>query len=214
MNNVADFLTQYFEGIELAPALFYDCKNGIRFEISESVFYDEPGFLKQAFERSNALFDAVFADEDKILLVTNVYTNSTNDFLRRTKLNVYPKYIENKSLLHNMKFETNPNLHGDEDLMTHRFVLSCEKSDIRYRKLLRAICHEDFRHSSTIMKNQQGSGYDIFFINITKNMIFHLYDDRGCDVVAADRESIRYLYERYNEWILDYDRETIDAKFR
>ncbi|MED3931645.1 DUF3885 domain-containing protein [Priestia megaterium] len=39
-------------------------------------------------------------------------------------------------------------------------------------------------------------------------------DDRGCDVLASSKESIRFLYEEYNNWILDYDREEIDLLFR
>jgi Domain of unknown function (DUF3885) len=52
-----------------------------------------------------------------------------------------------------------------------------------------------------------------FFLNISKKIIYHLYDDRGCDVIAADREHIRLLYEVRNEWILDYDRDKIDSTF-
>ncbi|MCM3639930.1 DUF3885 domain-containing protein [Priestia aryabhattai] len=44
-------------------------------------------------------------------------------------------------------------------------------------------------------------------------MIFHLYDDRGCDILASNKESIRFLYEEYNNWILDYNREEIDLLF-
>lgn len=64
------------------------------------------------------------------------------------------------------------------------------------------------------MKNNPESGYDIYFINLTKKVIYHLYDDRGCDILAADKETIRFLYEEYNDWILDYDRDEIDTLFR
>lgn len=33
-----------------------------------------------------------------------------------------------------------------EDMVTHRFVLPCKKSDIRYKPLLTAISFEDFPH--------------------------------------------------------------------
>ncbi|WCR25026.1 DUF3885 domain-containing protein [Paenibacillus thiaminolyticus] len=44
-------------------------------------------------------------------------------------------------------------------------------------------------------------------------MIYHLYDDRGCDVICADVDPLRPLYEEFNDWILDYDREKIEALF-
>ncbi|MBY0029243.1 DUF3885 domain-containing protein [Priestia aryabhattai] len=43
--------------------------------------------------------------------------------------------------------------------------------------------------------------------------MYFLYDDRGCDVLASNKESIRFFYEEYNNWILDYDREEIDLLF-
>lgn len=53
----------------------------------------------------------------------------------------------------------------------------------------------------------------MYFINVTRNLIYHLYDDRGCDILAADKNDIRFLYETYNDWILDYDRNVIDETF-
>jgi hypothetical protein len=85
---------------------------------------------------------------------------------------------------------------------------------IRYVPLLKAICYEDFAHPSTILKNNQESGYEIYFLNLTKKIIFHLYDDRGCDILAANKEEIRYLYQELNDWILDYDRKRIDLLFK
>ncbi|WP_420916570.1 DUF3885 domain-containing protein [Paenibacillus thiaminolyticus] len=73
--------------------------------------------------------------------------------------------------------------------------------------------HEDFRHPMQILKRFPRSGIDIYFINKTKKMIYHLYDDRGCDVICADVDPLRPLYEEFNDWILDYDREKIEALF-
>ncbi|ARJ37885.1 DUF3885 domain-containing protein [Sporosarcina sp. P16a] len=207
------YLAENFSGIELAPALFYETKSAIRFEISASIAFDEPDFLKQAFHRSSTLFEAVFEDEDEIILVTDVHT--TNHFLRKKPLNVYSKYVKRKQLLYTLRFSTIPNFHGDEEekLVTHRFSLSCKRQDIRYKQLLKAICYEDFDSPTTILKQNSGSGYDIFFINQSKNIIYHLYDDRGCDIIASDRESIRFLYEQYTDWILDYDKQEVDKDF-
>ncbi|WP_420901955.1 DUF3885 domain-containing protein [Paenibacillus dendritiformis] len=44
-------------------------------------------------------------------------------------------------------------------------------------------------------------------INKTKQIIYHLYDDRGCDVLCAALDPLRPLYEEFNDWILEYDRE-------
>lgn len=213
MNTLKTYLVEYFTGIELAPALFYETNKAIRFEISESIAFDEPDFLKQAFYRSITLFEAVFGEDDEIMMVTDVHSN--NHFLRERPLNVYSKFIKRKELLYTLRFSTIPNPHGDEeeDIQTHRFMLTCKKQDIRYKQLLKAICYEDFANPTTILKRNPESGYDIFFINLSRNIIYHLYDDRGCDIIAADRESIRFLYEQYSDWILEYDRQEVDQDF-
>ncbi|PEJ10508.1 DUF3885 domain-containing protein [Bacillus toyonensis] len=41
-----------------------------------------------------------------------------------------------------------------------------------------------------------------------------IYDDRGCEVIAKNKEIIRALYEKYKEWIPDYERESIDSLFK
>ncbi|WP_033543870.1 DUF3885 domain-containing protein [Planococcus sp. CAU13] len=214
-DEVQTFLTRTFNGIELEPALFYAWEPGIRFEISDPhQSYNEPGHLDRAFKRSTALFDAVFDEEDDILFVTDVNVPRDNLFLHKKPLNVYRKYIKQSQALHNLHLKNMQLPEFDEgDITTYRFSYTCRKGDIRFPKLLQAICYEDFEHPSRILKNQQ-SGSDIYFINLSKKLIYHLYDDRGCDIIAADKEDIRFLYERYNDWILDYDREKIDAVFK
>ncbi|WP_182006833.1 DUF3885 domain-containing protein [Priestia aryabhattai] len=217
-NTLPSFLENYFEGLTLSPALFYSWKYSIRFEISDPLIsYYEKDCLKQAFHRSITLFHKVFEEEDEILFVTDVHTMNKDLFLQKTPLNVYLKYIKDKKRLYQLNHHRLPSVFQDEDeddqSLTHRFVLSCKKTELRYVQLLQAINYEDFAHPSTIMKSNPQSGYDIYFINLSKKMIFHLYDDRECDILASNKGSIRFLYEEYNNWILDYNREEIDLLF-
>ncbi|WP_249662566.1 DUF3885 domain-containing protein, partial [Lysinibacillus fusiformis] len=51
-------------------------------------------------------------------------------------------------------------------------------------------------------------------LNIKKKTIFHVFDDRGCDLLATSPECIRDIYYTYNDWILDYDKDKIDIVFK
>ena len=93
-------------------------------------------------------------------------------------------------------------------------MLSCKRSDVRYHRLLSAISYEDYSHPTRILKNNYQAGFEIYFVNVTRKMIYHLYDDRGCDVIASKKEDLRPLYLTYNDWILDYDRDQIDQLFK
>lgn len=217
-NTLNAFLENHFEGLILRPALFYSWKYSLRFEMSNpSVPYYEKEHLKQAFHRSITLFERVFREEDEILLVTDVHSTDKDFFLQKRPLNVYLKYIKDKQRLYQLNHRVLQNEIQDEEednqFVTHRFVLHCKKTEFKYTQLLKAISYEDFAHSSTILKNNPQSGYDIYFVNLSKKVIFHLYDDRGCDILSSDKESIHFLYEEYNDWILDYDREEIDLLY-
>ena len=159
----------------------------------------------------------MFGDEDEILFVTDVHTTNNNlFFLQRKPLNVYLKYIKAKQKLYKLQHHLLPSVFEDQDeedqSVTHRFVLSCKKNEIKYIQLLKAISYEDFIHPSTILINSPESGYDICFVNLSNKIIYHLYYDRGCDILAGDIV-IRFLYEECNDWFLDYDREEIDLLF-
>ena len=54
---------------------------------------------------------------------------------------------------------------------------------------------------------------EVFLLDEAHDVLYHPYDDRGADVAAADRETLRPLYQELNPWLLDYDRARMDAMF-
>jgi hypothetical protein len=53
----------------------------------------------------------------------------------------------------------------------------------------------------------------VYFVEPQNNIVYHIYDNRGLDVVSPKKESIFYLYRDFNQWILNYDKEQIDKTF-
>lgn len=214
INQLSLFLEEHFEGLTLKPALFYSYKYGIRFEISmPGVEHGEKKNLLQMQERMNEIFHRVFTDEDEMLLVTDIHCDKNDTFLQKRPTKVYQKYIKNKELRKKLQHKMNPSVFLEEDMVTHRYVLACKKNDIRYQPLLTAISYEDFPHPSQILRGNFRASIDIYFVNVSKKMIYHLYDDRGCDVIASNKNELLLLYKDLNNWILDYDRGKIDTLF-
>lgn len=50
-------------------------------------------------------------------------------------------------------------------------------------------------------------------MNSTRNLIFYMYDDRECEVIASDIEMIRKLYTKYHNWVEEHYREEIAERF-
>ncbi|MDT9025838.1 MULTISPECIES: DUF3885 domain-containing protein [Rossellomorea] len=210
-NKLYPFMQNHFDGLVLRPSLFYSSKYGLRFEISiPGVNHLNKRNLKQIKDRTTRLFDQVFKDSDDILLITDVHTMKDDRFLENRPTKVYQKYVRRKDTRYKLFYELFHIKEEDENMVTHRFILPCQKHDIRYQPLLMAISCEDFPHPTQLLKGSQHAGIDIYFVNVTRKMIFHLYDDRGCDIIASDKEDLRSLYRECNNWILDYDRVQID----
>ncbi|KQT50454.1 hypothetical protein ASG52_06445 [Methylobacterium sp. Leaf456] len=53
----------------------------------------------------------------------------------------------------------------------------------------------------------------IFIVDFERRLTLFAYDDRGMDVVAMDRESLLPIYRQFGDWLLDYDRDRMDARF-
>lgn len=81
-----------------------------------------------------------------------------------------------------------------------------KRGDINYSNILLTLVNTDFaRHPST--------NGECFFINSTTGLILNLYDDRGMDVISTTSEVLKPIYERFNDWLLDYDRKDIVSVF-
>lgn len=70
------------------------------------------------------------------------------------------------------------------------------KPQLNYRSLLKAVCNQDLGLKPSMSHNS-------YFINIHRKTIFHVYDNRGCDLLAASSNSIKDIYRRYNDSFLD-----------
>lgn len=55
---------------------------------------------------------------------------------------------------------------------------------------------------------------DSFLADFGRNILLHVYDDRGMDVTALDRETLLPVYRRRGEWLLDHDRARMSDAFR
>jgi hypothetical protein len=42
----------------------------------------------------------------------------------------------------------------------------------------------------------------------------HMYDDRGLDVIAAEVDVLRPMFDRYRAWILENRRHKIEFRFK
>lgn len=209
-----DFMNENFPGLELRPALFYSWKPAIRFELGVNYHsdyaYDNSPYLQGVYHRAISLFKALHSQDDDILIIVDVNDFENGKTFKR-KIKAFSHYIKEKSVLYRLKQKTMPYIFQEEDeerlYKTHRFYLKCKTSQLKSISMIKAICNQDMGIEPSIF-------HRVYFINTNNKTIFHIYDDRGCDLLAASTDAIMDAYETYSDWILDYDRNEIDEVFK
>lgn len=216
------YLEKTFPGLVLKPSVYNQWKTGLHFELGQGIYQftenDELNLqmFDTVYSQAFAIFHELFDDEDEMFLATNVHLQKVSN--KRTKpFMVYKKGVKDKDVLYPLKQVTLPYVFGEEDQVddfyTAQYQIKCRKQNLNYTWLIKAACNEDFPLKPKF-KKEEGAYYpDVFFINVSKNIIFFIYDDRGCEVVAADKEILRPLYEKYNAWLDEWNREEIERLF-
>jgi Domain of unknown function (DUF3885) len=210
---VEEYMCETFPNLKLMPGLFYDWETGIRFELGVNYdwtcAYNNSPYLQGVYKRAITLFKAVHALQDEMYIVVDVNDYGDGKTFKH-KINTFAPYVKEKSILYGLKHKIIPYIFPEDDeegkYKTNRFVLKCTPSDFNYAAMLKAICNHDMGIKPRIF-------HRVYFINMNRGSVFHVYDDRGCDLIASLPELIRDIYHEYNDWILDYDRAEIDKVF-
>ncbi|WP_312117638.1 DUF3885 domain-containing protein [Brevibacillus reuszeri] len=213
INRLENYLRTNFPELNLEPPLFYHSAVGIRFEIG--VPYrgiEHPSYFQTVKMRSIMLFEQIFKAVDEICIVVHTYDSLHGFEVMNEGINVLPTFIRNKNIVDHVdcaelerEYDENGKLQG----ISYQSCLWCRRDEIDYKRILIAIGYQDFPSFKQPYISDR-----VYFINPRSHVIYHLYDDRGLDIVSNHPFSIRSLYQKYNNWILDYDRERIENIFK
>lgn len=206
-----------FSEIDFEKPLFYKCDVGLRFEIGPENIelwknYDlkilNPEYFEEAFKRAFCIFTDAFSPDDNISIVYQIFSDGRKKI---RKGNFIFKQIKNLSS-REIKFSDHRDIYTDE----LDFSKTCWKRvkisklklcDVNVKNILEAMINTDFSIRQPSLPGE------CFFINHDKDMMLNLYDDRGIDIIASQKEVLNPLYDKYNSWILDYDKKKIEAVF-
>ena len=102
-----------------------------------------------------------------------------------------------------------PGLPGPDQQAGEFCYWNIPKEPVFLRKLLRQIIKAEIDPAGI-----EALTSNVYFLNSRKDLLFHLYDDRGADVAAADPSLLRPMYEACSSWLLEYDRAQMDRTFQ
>ncbi len=201
--DLTGYLAARFPGLTLGPALFYEWPIGIRFELNDES-RQEPDFSK-IVSRATTIYRDVFQPKDEVAVVAQKHPADAE----------HPKHAREPKGL----FELAEERHFDFSEMTERLSIATEDgaallewagvvniSNEEVSAIFGAIGNLDFSRTPRITDR-------VYFVNQSRDIILNMYDDRGLDVIAADRASLLPLYRSHFEWILTYDVPQIERTF-
>lgn len=202
------FIKTNFEGLRVKSSMFYNWKNSLRFDLQVGETGSDE-YFEEVIIRVKSLFESVFKNSDEIFIVMLDYKYKRRKIrfsnfvfkqisqLSKSEINYYK---EKKLYEINDKFD-----------IRNVAIAKLKLERINYLEIFSAIGNTDFPPRKPTLNFL--SNKEIFFINIEKKIIFQMYDDRGLDIIASDIETLRPIYKKYNDWILDYDKMEIDKHF-
>jgi hypothetical protein len=183
----------------------------VRFELGEPFANGTEERLNQVYHRVTSIFESVFNDRGSIYMLIKdseqidpMFGNTTPNYLYELLKNqpsdseILTEVIEDEDV------DGNP---VSTEVKVKHSVLLTTIGKIDYKRILEGIANYEQGREPSI-------GQSVYFIDNNRDIIFYMYDDRGCIVFSDSTPKIRYLYERYNDWIVDYWRSHIDQLFK
>lgn len=183
----------------------------IRFELGEPYENGTDERLSQVIMRVVTVFEQLFEQNDFIHLYIKDWENEIDVMFGNTT----PKYIY--SLINHQNIQETIMYEHDVDIDEEGNAIQIERpykvkilssslSSIPYKEILTGIANYEQAREPSI-------GQSVYFIDTKENIIFHMYDDRGCVIYSKTKEKLKHLYDDFNEWLVDYWREYFDDIF-
>lgn len=189
----------------LEHPIFYKAPVGIRFEIGgkddvyikkgiKKKLYPNPVYVNKAVERASRIFNAL--PKKGWILRIDLYDEKE-----------VKKIFKALQLVPSHEKVLNEYEDDGEKMTLYELYWSLDDIDWSEETIIREIVLADIGGLNCLASA-------VYLLHPEEKILYHLYDDRGLDLVAKDKNKLYPLYERFNDWILDYDREQIDKTFK
>lgn len=216
--DIKAYLEKTYPSSDLTPPeSFLDTRFHLRFELGDGFENGTVERIDQCVSRASTLFEEFFLPSDEVWILVNSckyhsehivdFFHPTPGYLEKqfksfdsTEKTIYQETIEEKAEALN----ENDELVMTDFTRTHFQTFFTHKvSDIHYRDIFRGIANLEMGFDPSIARST-------YFINTRNHVAFFMYDDRGCKLFSSKRKTLQPTYQKFNEWLVDYHRETFD----
>ena len=186
----------------LRAPLFYRSDNALRFDLQVGETNTD-AYFQAVLERATTLLEAVFQPREEILLVLNELAWGK----RKIRFGNFVFQQIDGLTRADVRYRNILDLYEPGDRW-NQAIVPTTLNRLGYQQILAAISHMDFpSRRPQLGPPGTASAREVYLVSPGRQLVFHMYDDRGLDVAAADIETLRPLYAQFADWLLDYDRE-------
>ncbi|WP_185958607.1 DUF3885 domain-containing protein [Paracoccus laeviglucosivorans] len=203
-------LEQVFGWADFPQPLFYECDFALRFELGGTHEMGPMRFL-QAMDRARLIASEVFAGVETLTVIIPFRSRGSGEeipFRLRKTAQAIGLSIANGATTYMPPRDSGEA--ADEMAGWCRFLFSFE-------------IRNGPEQISCLIWAAVANGMGIrpsfphmaanYIVDLARGIAMRVYDDRGMDLVAIRPSLLRPSYERFNGWLLDYDRERMAAMF-
>ena len=189
-----EYLSEVFSDarLETHPINFGEIH--LRFELGGNHPNGSGERIDQAVERSVILFSTINKLSDDIVLVVNDWDLNSNEFWTSepsdylfSLLQGYDAELACSELIYD----------DDSQPISRQTLYQTSIRKIAYSSILQGIANLEQGKSPAI-------GESIYFINRSRNIVFYMYDDRGCLIYADTPATLSELYTTRKSWLVQY----------
>ena len=196
------YLQKEFKGISLFEDSFVDKELALNLKLEQNLYQlkidsDEINFdyFNNVYQKSNCIFEDIFREENQIYLVLHIRSELSSSRKRATE--IFQRYLKEKNDKYKLKY-TKKLISSTEEIIQYAVLLP-SKNAINYKKIIKAICNQDFQELQPRFRNKYTYYPELFFVNKDRNIILNIFDDRGCFIIFNDKEELNLFKEHYRD---------------
>lgn len=188
----------------------------IRFELGDDLKNGTKKRVKQTQERALTILNKAFKNEtDKLWVVFYDYSDYSFESYNKNKNHLFSlaknsskkEFDVQELLIKNGYYKTNKD--GESIAETEKINIGIglfNRNEFDFVGLIEGVANLEMGFDPKIPQT-------VMVFDTNSSIGFYMYDDRGCYVWSNNAESIKPIYEALKDWIVDFDRETIDNFF-
>lgn len=181
--DLSTYLGEKFPSLSLGAGLFQRWSPSVRIELGLEVFQ----------ERTSKLYESMFCDKDLCVLISQDYPEAT---LSSVAARRYYSLFSLPALGH-IDFGTPDRIERTDSEDGHSILewAQLPARSFPYAAIFEGIANADHAKAPAVASR-------VYLLNPATDVLLHMYDDRGLDIIAARPRLLVRIRTEFREWVL------------